>query len=177
MLIGLVGKAGTGKSTIGDYLKQKYGFMDYNFADSLKQMAMLFGYSHKNLYGSQQDKEVVHPVWKVSARVFLQRVGTELFRNQFGIIFPEWSGSVWIDIMSTKLDSSKNSVICDVRFVDEAEFIKKSGGILIKLERQTEFNYNHKSETELNTIACDHIIVNDSSVENLYKKIDKIILN
>lgn len=49
MRIILAGRAGSGKSTIGDYLASVYGFRTYSFADKIKEIALkLFPESFKN---------------------------------------------------------------------------------------------------------------------------------
>ena len=64
-------------------------------------------------------------------------------------------------------------VITDVRFQNEAEFIKKYGGILIEIDRNTGIIDEHISEN--NIIICDYKINNNSTLISLYKNIDKII--
>jgi len=67
-------------------------------------------------------------------------------------------------------------ILEDVRFKDESEFIQRKGGYIIKVirptnEEKTEIN-NHSSEKEMNSIKPDVVIVNDGTLEELYKKID-----
>ena len=45
MIIALTGKKGCGKDTIANYLVEKYGFINYGFADPIKEVGkILFGF-------------------------------------------------------------------------------------------------------------------------------------
>lgn len=177
MIIGITGKIGSGKSTLADGLK-KIGFNEYSFADPLKKIGEIFGFNSTQLYGTQSEKLEIHPVWKVSARYFLQKVGTELFREQLPIIASEMKieDSIWIELFKMKYyKDPRNYVISDVRFKDEAEAIRKLGGILIKTIRtttQNEAEKSHKSEKEIDEIEVNLIVNND---ENDKEKALKIV--
>lgn len=178
MIIGITGKVGSGKSTIGAYITEKYGYTEYNMADPLKKIGEIFGFSKESLYGNQEDKLKVDSRWGISGRNFLQKVGTELFREKLKEVLPEMKieNTVWTQIFKNKyLSEPKLYVIPDVRFLDEAETIKKLGGIIIRTKRE----YNgfdkdsvHKSEIELDRIECDYVVYSDG---NVFSEIDRII--
>jgi len=186
MIIGLVGKIGSGKSTITNLLAKKYDFTKYAFADPIKRIGEVFGFDKKTIYGSQEEKLLVDPVWNISTRVFLQRFGSDLCRNQFPKVFPEMklNESVWIRLADRKLqeNSNKNFVFSDVRFPDEADFVKRKGGVLIKVTRTVNdvsplfSTSNHVSETSVQKINTNFQIENNSTINHLEKSIEKIIL-
>lgn len=103
MIIGLTGKKGSGKTTVAKYLEFKYEFQEYAFADPLKKIAMIFGFSEQEVYGTQEDKARINPELGISAREFLQKFGTEICREQLSVIFPTLkmgpSGIIWIKLM------------------------------------------------------------------------------
>ena len=73
------------------------------------------------------------------------------------------------------LSLCKFILISDIRYPDEAEFVKSKNGILIRIERgETEQNDQHQSENQ--NILADYIVENNSTIDNLYKKIDSIML-
>ena len=58
MIIGIIGKKGYGKDTLGDYLVENYNFIKYNFADPVKDISkIIFNLNYEQLYGSE--KEVI----------------------------------------------------------------------------------------------------------------------
>ena len=67
-------------------------------------------------------------------------------------------------------------IIPDVRFRDETEMIKKLGGIIIKINRNTENNDNDKHISEcIDNIKEDYIIDNNGTKFNLFYNIFNII--
>lgn len=180
MIIGITGKIGSGKSTLTKYITENYNFEEYSFAGPLKKIGKIFGFKHKELYGSQAQKLGINKFWEISARKFLQIVGTELFRNNLQKLIPEMNttGSVWIDLFLLELDKNpKNYVISDVRFLNEEKALRKLGAIIIKTQRnRNEKNQtsNHSSETEMDKIVPDFLIDNNKTRKSMFKKFDKI---
>lgn len=115
MIIGINGPAGSGKSTVAQALADVHGFKRLAFADPVKQIALDFGWD-----GEKDEK----------GRKLLQVIGTECGRA--------YNKSIWLDKMSSKIRENirlkqRDMVIDDVRFDNEAELIKRFGGINIKL--------------------------------------------
>lgn len=114
----------------------------YHFADPLKEMAIsLFGLKANEVYGSDEDKnKFTELLWenmpsnlgksgKITNREFLEHFGTSIVRK---IKYDAWSK------FTTNLISQQQpeiAIIPDVRFPNEVECIKKSGGIVIRLTR------------------------------------------
>src|SRR3990167_8157922 len=164
-VIGLCGEAKTGKSTMAEFLTT-LGYTELSFATPIKQIGEIFFFTPEQLYGSQEEKAMLHPYWGFSARDFLQRVGTELFRETLPKFFPNLGEDVWIKHMEYRISrlSSDKYVISDVRHPNEAKFIREKGGILIKCLRNTDVSdkhRNHLSEVNVNKIDCDLIVDND----------------
>ncbi len=170
MIIGITGKLGSGKSTAAEHLVQQHCYTEYSFASPLKQIGEIFGFSYDQLYGTQENKLEIHPYWGISSREFLQKVGTELFRDLLPKVIPDMKieYSVWVDLFKMCYRREpKLYVISDVRFLDEARAIKSLGGVIIKTERtnnivsQSGSEMKHKSEMELMQIIPDYVINND----------------
>lgn len=86
------------------------------------------------------------------------------------------------DLPSNIFDTTKPNfrvIVSDVRFVHEANKIKKMGGILIKIDRDNQKNIysDHSSEIELDEILCDHVVKNDGDLLELYEQFDNIVKN
>jgi len=199
MLIGITGKKYSGKDTAGDHLIKKYKFTRYRLGDSIKRVVKeIFMLTNDQLYG--QLKEEVDSRYGVTPRKLFQIIGTELFRNDIYAYLPRSFkipyGEIWInrfkewfkvnefywkitDYTGVGKMVERDIVVADVRFIDEAEMIKKLSGIVIKIIRP-DLDYekdDHISETEIDNIKADHIIINDGSIIDLEIKIDAIMKN
>lgn len=69
-----------------------------------------------------------------------------------------------------------NWIITDTRFQNEADAIKRKGGVVVRLERSGIKPINsHPSETGLDNYRFDYIIDNSSSLEDLKSKMKNIL--
>jgi len=194
-IIGLTGTMGAGKTTAANMLYGTYQMDMYAFATPLKKIAEAFGFEHHELYGTQAQKEAINPVWNVSARKFMQTIGTEVFRQAVPEIMPELRNP-WIRIMENKIKKCivKNEMICidDVRFADEADLIRALGGRIIRIERpllalnraqdinaladQIAAHLNeavHASETA--DFTADYTITNSGSADDLFAQLGAVM--
>ena len=188
-IIGLMGHQGVGKNFIADLLLKNLPIKNtiiIAFADHFKVDCICKHNCDYNKIFGEKDFET---------RRLLQKVGTEEGRNKFG-------KNIWINVVETwiKLLNERGVerfIISDVRFVNEADWVKKINGILIKidapkrfkkrLEKETNNNKelinqikNHKSEIMIDEYKeYDILIKNDLKdklkIEKIIEKIDKII--
>lgn len=148
MLIGLCGKARSGKDTIADYLVNEYGFQKKTFAAPLKALVKdLFDFDDDQINGGR--KEEIDGRYGVTPRHLLQKVGTDWFRSVYD--------RVWVDKLLRGLDSSVNTVVSDVRFLNEVKAINRAGGCTIRVVRENHAGASggikgHKSESEIDSI-------------------------
>ena len=120
----------------------------YNFADPLKKDVCMniLGLTYEQCYGSDEDKnQLTNNYWQgvqLTAREVMQFVGTDIFRKM--------KNNVWADATITKIraEKSKLAIIADCRFPNEVEAVKRAGGFVIKLNRNTH-NSDHASEIAL----------------------------
>ena len=137
----------------------------------------------------------------LTPRLFLQKIGTDLFRNQ---LHP----NIWVNSLMSEYKPFKkeggfqrsvkseegipydfeyeieypNWIITDVRFVNEADAVKSRGGINIRIDRpnllnnQNNINLEHISETSLDDYKFNYYICNDSSIENLIEQVKNILI-
>ena len=105
----------------------------------------------------------------ISVRELLQKIGTDALRDNL-------HQDVWVNALMVDYNPTLNWVITDTRFPNEAEAIKKAGGIIIRIERPGVKPVNpHPSETSLENWKFDHVINNDGSLTDLTKKIKKVL--
>lgn len=187
MLIGLVGKKNSGKDTFANYLKNKYNFEKYSFAEPLKQiLSILFSWDIEKLKGIDENnrewREKIDHYWSkklnildFSPRKAMQIIGTDLFRDNFNENF-------WVILMEKKINDQlfkKNIVISDCRFENECKMIKENKGIIILIKRNenNQISDTHKSENIQNIIKyIDYTIENNKKIEDFYENID-ILMN
>ncbi len=149
-IIGLLGAAGSGKSTIASHLAESYGAKRYSLAGLLKQIAAsTLDFEPEQVYGTQEQKETVDPRYGFTPRWFLQRLGTEGVRQHLGIDF--WTEQT---IARIRIDAPRIAVIEDVRFVNEATILRSQivpAGLIWQVVapvKQSSDAGTHASETE-----------------------------
>ena len=152
MIIGISAKIGCGKTTLTNLFIQYHPqFIRKAFADLLKQeAAATYGYPNIWNYTEDGKNQVVNhfnlPKKDMTVREILQWHGTDFRRKQD----PDY----WVKLMDRQVDSDYfNIIVDDVRFRNEADFVKRRNGKLIRLNpypgwKPNEFA-NHRSETDL----------------------------
>lgn len=189
-LLGINGEIGCGKSTVVNYLSEKYNYREYMMAEPLKKIAKILGFDDHQIYGTQEQKLEVNSFWNVSGREFLQKFGTEVCRDAVPRILPKMNFNgltMWVRLFEKFYSETRSQCVAvsDVRFEDESATIKRYGGIIIRIEREVnevkkdnnvQSSYTtHASELQASKIYPNVVVKNDGSLEDLYKKIDMII--
>ncbi len=111
-----------------------------------------------------------------SYRHLMQTLGTEWGRDTL-------APSFWLRIAQMKLDEARRQgahvVISDVRYENEAEFICRNGGHLVRITRPTAEGArpvrDHSSEGGLVVDPAVHLIVNSGSFATLYDQVDRVV--
>lgn len=107
----------------------------------------------------------------ISVREFLQRLGTDAIRD--GLHTNAWVNALMADYRKIDYNDDEqpeypNWIITDTRFPNEAEAIKKAGGIVIRVDRPGVKPINdHPSETGLDDWKFDYKIANVSDIKAL----------
>jgi hypothetical protein len=164
-------------------------------ADHLKWLAMkTWGFTFEQVFGDEL-KEVVDPRWGLTPRYCLQRLGTEVGRNihketwvrkAFDTIDRASQGErvCWADLENRCFSdetvfhaaAASKWYIPDIRFKDEADAVKARGGLVIKVVRPglDRPKDTHASETGIEEIAGDYLIVNDGTLLDLEAKVSAL---
>lgn len=167
-IIGLAGQARSGKTTVADYLCTK-GFHQLAFADPIVDalVAMLDVPTEYRV----DKKELQIPGFSFSYRKAAQTLGTDWGRR---MLDPD----LWIQIMANRIkavaDDSDCIVISDVRFENEARWIRSQGGELWHIIRPC-FDggvRKHVSEDGIAILEGETVLINDKGIEDLYAHID-----
>lgn len=175
-LIGLAGRARSGKDSIASHLEKKHGFFSFAFADPIKRGAQeLFGLTDTETW-HELAKETTIPAWGLSPRRMFQLLGTEFGRE---LIHPDiWIMRAHMEIQDLLGKGYRRICVSDVRFKNEADMIRKLGGILWYIDRpDAEVVATHKSEDGAVLLrgSAERIIQNDGTLDALYKKIDALV--
>jgi hypothetical protein len=164
---------------------EKHGFKRLAYADTLKEACKtIFGLTDEQVYGDEK-KEIKDEYWNHTPREILQKVGTELFRNTLSKELEHIDKDIWIrSVEKTMLNDIKKGfnkfVITDVRFQNELDFINNNNGITIKVVRPSIMNNNkdyktHMSEALIDCFPTDVLLINDSSLDDLYNLLENKI--
>jgi hypothetical protein len=168
MIIGFGYTARSGKDTAGDHLARKYLFTKTSFAGPLKLACQtIFGFNHYQVTSAKED---IDQYWGITPRAALQRVGTDLLRNQF-------REDIWVKSVERYIKTNKamNWVITDVRFPNEADAIKRWGGYVYRIDRPGAGVGAHESETAMADYPrWDGVIVNDSTLPEFYRRVEEV---
>lgn len=121
-LIGLSGKAGQGKDAIYTEVLRPRGWRRWAFAHPVKAAGVGFGFSMADIL----EKKPRH------VREWLQRYGTEEHRDKYNADFWILEADYWLRILERDIGVQK-VVFTDVRFPNEASWVKKKGGSLIRV--------------------------------------------
>ncbi|KTB97352.1 deoxynucleotide monophosphate kinase family protein [Pseudomonas sp. ICMP 10191] len=174
ILIGLTGPARSGKTTAASHLAHDHGFECYAFADPLREGIMaIFNLSPDDFEGDKKEQPID---WLGrSPRQLMQLLGTEWGRHMI-------SANLWVDLaeqnldcLSAVFDGVPGFVVSDVRFENEADFIRKRGGTVIHLYRPDAAEVNpHISEAGVSVHPDDLVLTNDSGLQELYGALDEL---
>lgn len=123
-LIGLSGKAGTGKNFLAQQILAPLGFKECALADELKIRGVAVG---AGTYDELFHTKPVH------IREWLQQEGTECGRDVYG-------EDMWVNALMARLTRVEevwgfsSFVVTDVRFPNEVEAIQERGGRVYRIE-------------------------------------------
>lgn len=161
--IGLAGFAGSGKNAVGKIL-EGFDYHQIAFADAVRDC--IYRLAPRLTEYIDVADFVDHDGWDVAkknpeVRRLLQVMGTEVGRNMFG-------QDAWINATAGKMNVDNKYVFTDVRFENEAQWIKLIGGKLWYVDRPgVQAVNNHISEHALAGYNFDAIIRNEGSLEDL----------
>ena len=186
MIIGISGYSGSGKDLVGTII-QEISLNKWHvkkWAGKLKTMAsILTGIPVEKFEDQQFKKTEMGPEWDCQfytegsgwqrrpmlVRDFLQKLGTDAIRNGL-------HENTWVNATLADYTSDANWIITDTRFPNEAEAIKKAGGIVVRINRPGVEPINpHPSETSLDDWNFDAVINNDGDVADIVHKVGLLL--
>ena len=188
-IVGVLGLKRSGKDTFASRLVAEHGFTRFAFADPMKDFALALdplividgdeaglldvplGHYFANtrrLSALVQDLGWERAKELREVRRTLQRLGTEAGRGVFGEDF-------WVERTAALVAASgaERVVLTDVRFPNEAAWVRRVGGTAVRIVRPGQRNSDaHLSENALGTYRADVEIVNGATLEHLFESAD-----
>jgi hypothetical protein len=167
-LIGLAGPARSGKDTVAGMLKDAYEAKSVAFADPLRAgLGAMFGFGPEHFNGPL--KEVPVEPYGKSYRYMAQTLGTEWGRK---LIHED----LWVLIAYEKIKkihaAGCHAVVTDVRFDNEAEFVRSKGGVVWHIYRPDAPKVNtHASEAGVTFVEGDMTIANNGTLDHLMDEV------
>ena len=194
MIIGISGKAQSGKDTVCKMIA--YTIWYYNYSQRLSP----FGIEHYNEQVLQYYNLINRIDWyqtsfadklKQCLSIILRTSRATFEDNEFKKCNIAWLGmsvrellqkfgtairnevcdDFWVKACLKDYDKNDNWIISDVRFKSEAKGIKDLEGIIIRVNREGAGAGNHISEIDLDDYSFDYVINNDGSIEDLLFKV------
>lgn len=176
MIVGIAGRAGSGKGELIKYLCTKYPdkYATYAFADPLKAQVMrVFGLTQHQV-STQEGKasKLDSSIWvngqlATTPRELLQIVGTQMRTLQ--------GADYWVNkarqYMNTYANSPKCLLIDGVRFENEIAAIESVGGVLCWVDRDVPI-MAHESERDM-SIYASYLIGNKGTLQQFHQDIDR----
>jgi len=193
MIIGISGYSGSGKDLVGTIIQEislnKWHIKKW--AGKLKTIAsILTGIPVENFEDQEFKKTLLGPEWGtvkdmplngvpvfadiqfnslITVRDFLQKLGTDAIRDNL-------HENTWVNATLADYTTESNWIITDTRFPNEAEAIKKAGGIVVRINRPGVQPINpHPSETSLDDWNFDAVINNDGDVSDIVHKVGLLL--
>lgn len=167
-LIGLAGPARSGKDTVAGLLKQAFPVKTVAFADPIRAMlAAGFGFNEQHFNGPLKEVKVE---WiGKSYRQMAQTLGTEWGRNCV-------NENLWVLAAYERVKQfhaeGYHAVITDVRFENEAAFVRNNGGVVWHIRRDgIQKVAEHSSEAGLTVYPQDVLISNNGTLEDLLDEV------
>ena len=177
LIIGLHGLARTGKDTAASYLVAHYMLLSYAFAEPIKAaIAQMFNLTAEHIEGAL--KELPMPAIGKSPRELMQLLGTEwgrnLVHNQLWLLLAEQNLNHLAASTQTPITGF---VLRDVRFENEADWLRSKGGVIVHIHRADAQQVNrHSSESGIAIHDNDFVVHNDADLPHLYEQLDALML-
>jgi hypothetical protein len=190
-IVGVGGQARSGKDTLGRHLVRRLNeagnlgsWERGGFADPVKRMFMDAFDVSEGFVESWKTRAEPPPGFQMPVRACLTLIGDGFRRMR---------PTVWIDKLFRSAPGHR--VVTDVRYLNEVQGIRDRGGVVILLYRPGfASDLPTPSEQELvplvrqllglgtegpvrgTDLPCDYFLINDGSVDDLYRKADERVL-
>jgi len=192
LIVGIAGRKGSGKSTLAHNLNGDSRLGDrtslMSFAHPIKQFCIsTLGLDEDAVYGDDAAKNAITryrqrdmPHWCeqccdekegerfLTVREVMQQLGTEVFRRM--------DPDILVEALLRRVEFYDTVFIDDVRFVNEAEAIRRRGGLVVRLERDATAWDGHASEAGIPDRLVDLSVPAGLDAEDAYRLVSDFLL-
>lgn len=160
-VIGITGKAGSGKDSLASFLVENHGFKRIGLADPLREfVSRMTGIPFEDLMQGEVKETPLDNFGGKSPRQMMQTLGTEWGRQT--IADDTWLQVAAVAIRKARQEGYAGVVIPDVRFDNEAHFVHQMGGDVVEVIRYGAAPVSaHVSESGVGEPMIDRRYFND----------------
>lgn len=166
-LVGLTGRARSGKDSLAHFLVEQHGFKRVAFADPIRHaVAEITGLSVDELMDGPAKETPLDWLDGVTPRRMMQTLGTEWGRDTI-------HRDLWLRVAQRKIDAALAAgapgvVVSDVRFDNEAYFVADQDGLVVEVIREGIAKVEgHASEAGVDPELIDAWVPNNGTLEDL----------
>lgn len=184
MIIAISGKLGAGKDTFAGFLLQEAlsNGIDARleaFATTLKQTAFILTNDHR--FADDAERCPVDRAYKDDASIYPGMSNGQLLVALGDCLRKTLGDDVFIRSLASRLHDGL-TIITDMRTNAEAEWVHERKGMTIRIDgdptgirARTTRDNKHRTETELDDYAFDHVIANDRDLNALREAARRIL--
>jgi hypothetical protein len=105
-----------------------------------------------------------------------QMLGTEWGRSLHADFWVRLAGAYVADIQDQAFERGVNFCVSDVRFENEANFVRERGGVIWRIDRPgVERVRDHASERQIESIAYDTVVPNHGDFDELRVWVERLL--
>jgi hypothetical protein len=169
MLVGFAGLAGAGKNEAAKALNRP----QLAFADPIKALVTQIDpfISFHPASGAIRLSQLLE---LGESFELVKRNSTELRRllQEIGVGIRNHDPEFWVNALDNGVrGAGLDSVITDVRFLNEVEYVRSWWGKTIWIERPGTEQGSHISENSISAEDCEGYVLNDGTIEELHEKV------
>ena len=175
MIIGISGKAGSGKDTVAEMLQDCSSgkFKSIAFADKLREICSLLTGIPVRKWSEREFKDRPNTLLKMTGREYLVKVGMGLRKVNPKIFLEALENNLEGGAIETA-PGAQDYLITDTRMRNEADFIRQElKGYVIRVNRPGLSTGESATETDLDHYPHFHLMIeNDGTLHDLRRKVE-----